>query len=752
MSKDRLGFEVKLNLEGVDGIDQTPQLEAYVFDGRGGFIGSSPVKESSAHLPLGRELAGRNLRLLIAPPLDQRQEAPTIAELKRMGAYEQNFRWQLRTPSIEITLDESILQNLIFCRCRVRGRLIKRITMPDGTTRELPVSNARVTIYEVDPFPLIIERLPDPDIFRLRDELFDLIRRPIPIPDPPPYFDLREIGTLPNPVSARALNPQPLPPKAGIGSLRTNSVLARSSSNGTQTGESLSESRTAFNLSLTERIQPLALTTSALDLRRSLIDLSDLILPYICLLHWLHPFYRKDFIRTVLVDDQGRFDTTIGYPCFGDHPDLYFKVEQLQEGTWVTVYNPPLACNIWWNYECGTEVVLNVPNAVPNVPDPVVEVPPGVTTWVLPFSVGDTFIWGTPPGSPDAPLGWVQSDGFTDYNWGSLGLVRSAPFGSTLGFRMLESFYIPTNALKYYRFSFRKVGTADWTPITTTITRRYQREVPGELPTFPAYALGPKSVGAVTNLFEFKPVNPPPPDASDPAGTIHVWPTDNVFGDIYAAIWDTDAPPFNDPAAAAGQYEVKLEVFDSAGTLVAPGASTFQFVALNADTTTTRLATPAEISGAAFVFRLQIDNNPVDADLPQPMIDGAGADPDCGFLFYTPSSSAVSVSFCASHPNDHALFSFGINRGSHPALSATIPTPPAMSGLTLPEVGATPAGAYTLQGDGYYHADFSRSTLLETCTNGAFAAALNVYGKATNGSARIGYDATLLIAFALAEA
>ncbi len=111
-----------------------------------------------------------------------------------------------------------------WCDCRVRGHVIKVETL-GGVTYEKPVCHARVHICEVDRLPWIIAQLPDDIILRLRDELLEAIRWPIPIPDPPgpwPDFDPGYID--PVPVLAQAvnvfgrfdevmLNPQPLPPR-----------------------------------------------------------------------------------------------------------------------------------------------------------------------------------------------------------------------------------------------------------------------------------------------------------------------------------------------------------------------------------------------------------------------------------------------------------------------------------------------------------------------------------------------------------
>jgi len=39
---------------------------------------------------------------------------------------------------------------------------------------------------------------------------------------------------------------------------------------------------------------------------------------------------------------------------------------------WTTVYHPPIICNTYWNYECGTEVVIPITDPrVPWYTDPI---------------------------------------------------------------------------------------------------------------------------------------------------------------------------------------------------------------------------------------------------------------------------------------------------------------------------------------------------------------------------------------------
>jgi hypothetical protein len=142
-----------------------------------------------------------------------------------------------------------------------------------------------------------------------------------------------------------------------------------------------------------------------------------------------------------------------------------------------------------------------------------------------------------------------------------------------------------------------------------------------------------------------------------------------------------------------------------------------------------------------------VDNNNVSAELPQPSIGGVAASDDCGFLRYQPGD-LVHVQYLAAHPHDHAVFGFGITRGSNEMPSASTRAP-------YVEVAAasapTSTAPYNKVADNYQR-DFTPAELVGTCINAAFAARLGVYGKATNGDQRrLGPDASRLIALALAE-
>lgn len=721
----RLQIKIQFSDQG-----EAPPLQAYAFTAQGKLLGSAPVDKGGAAVEVPAELNGRMLEVILGPRVEKGQPAPTAAALKRMGGYARPTRLLLDKPVLELNIPSVIFPR--WCLCFVRGRLVKRFTLPDGSTRELPVCHARVHICEVDRIRLVIEKLPDPDIFRLRDDLLDKLRVvPVPpLPDPGPLAELPAIRPA-SPVARTAAMSMPMAPMAPMAATSAGAESA------------------------TLPASMLATARSAAQLRRQLVDWSSYIALHLCDLIYLWGFFRVDCLTMVETDCEGRFGALLFHDC-ADQPDLYFWVEQFQDGAWATVYRPGIGCGTYWNYHCGSEIVLNLPRAVA-CEEPPYDIPPGVTLFVLPYAIANAPIWGIPPGAPPAPAGWVRPDGMIDYQTGSsLGWLYNAPFGGTLNFIHDDSYFIPSSGIKYYRYAWRRrsstanTGADDpsWTPISTPLARGYRMEYSDRLPTYESYPVGPVTLGTHSGLFEFKP-QLPPARGTDPATVVvREWVSGNLSE--VGASWNTAlAAPALSPDNAtddAGDFEVKIEVFDPAGNQVMPGAATFRFLARNADGSTTRLATAAEEAGGAYVLGVHVDNNGVDADLPQPDIGGVAASDDCGFLRYRPGD-LVHVRYLAAHPNQHAVFGFGITRGSHGMPTASTLAPY----VEVAAASAPTTSAPYVKLAGYYQRDFTPAELVGSCVNAAFAAGLGVYGKATNGYQRLGLDASRLIAFALAE-
>ena len=748
-------FTVKVHLEQFME-ENVPDVAVYLFDQTGQFLAAEPLakgKEGTAKFALPLDVARTTMRVVLGPRQfeereelpkwlarlfhgdEDRRKGPSLANLIRMGGYEKRVH----------LAEENILNMVIFpdvwrawllCSCVVRGRLVKRVPLPDGTTQELGVCHACVKIYEVDKIPKIIMRLPERDLFRLRDDLVRFIDKPFPwppLPDPPPERIGKPVGPLRETKPATA--PTPCAALAAPSGARATEKAAAP----------LATDR------LRAELEPVFQAASVSQLRHVLLDRPEILKVYLCALGWPKYWLHSDLIKCVCTDEQGRFETTIWYRCGGDKPDLYFKALQCIGGTLHTLYDPGVACHTHWNYPCGTEVVLETddPAAITCVPPDPVLPPTGVTTWVMPWGVGGIL------------QNRIKTSGLTDFT-DENGTWIDAPFGGQLGFRMGYSSGIPydiVNKPAYYRCLYNQLDSdgdeTQWrefaAPVASTVVRHYvdydlaHPELP---PTFPAYPLGPQEKNS-KHLYEFKPHQPPPL-----AGHIREWPVDNWFADIYAAILQSGILP-GGIGAAAGKYKIKLEVYDKNGTLIIPGGGTFNFIVptgFDADGVTilTRAANAGEIEGGGFVFTLHMDNNKCVAEIYEARVNSVPAGP-CGFIAYGHGDD-VHLSFKAYHPNGFGRFKFTVVRGSSGYVAAACaPANPDVAWANAPRVTDTPVNGYSRDAAGIYTKDVDETIMRDGCPKAAFGENLYVAATGTNGWTRLsGLDASgLPMAFAL---
>lgn len=743
---DLLTLTVKVRLEQAKD-KELPEVMVYAFDRTGQFLTSALLpkgEQGGVELDLPPELRGTTVRVLLGPPLVEdleempswmgelmrgdkgQKKIPSPAVLVRKGVYEKRIRLHTKREVLNVAIFQHNWIKWLLCPCVVQGRLVKHLTLPDGTTEDLGVCHACVKIYEVDKFPKLILRMPERDLFRMRDDLRTIIEKwppELPLKELPPEYEPK-VWPPPTPPIRIAKKP-----KYGISSVNPQPEPIEVFRTETQTAPLKSQ--------IMGELEPILMATSATQLRTALIAKADVLVKFACIWEWLHCYFHTDLLKCVCTDEQGRFETTIGYLCDGDKPDIYFKAVQCIDCAPHTIYNPGVACHTYWNYKCGSEVVLVVtdPAAITCVPPDPVELPPGVTAWVMPYAVGGI------------PLNRIKPSGLTDYE-----SMVDAPFGSPedtrLGLRHGYSSAIPAAGLYYYRWCYKKDDETAWHDFSESVVRHYVKELSGELPTYPVCTLGPKALDG-KHLYRFKPNDPS--DCGDfiPGGH-NYWPTDDWFADIYSGFLDTYGLPegVND---SAGKYNIKLEVYDNDGNRVTPGPGTFQFIvpigkAADGVTIETReantdpMAGPVEIEDDGFVFNLHIDNRECDAVIDAPTIDGVGADLECGFLRYMLLGDQVYIAFHAQHPSNFATFHFWIERSANPISD--------VSG----EVAAAAAGVYTGDGNGNFdEEDFTTATLLGPCNEAAFAEILRVHAKATNGWRRLReYDSHDERAFALA--
>ena len=131
---------------------------------------------------------------------------------------------------------------------------------------------------------------------------------------------------------------------------------------------------------------------------------------------------------------------------------------------------------------------------------------------------------------------------------------------------------------------------------------------------------------------------------------------------------------------------------------------------------------------------MRIDNSQCNADIFTVNVNGAPAAIDCcGFVSYKPGGveADLDLSFLATHPNNFAVFSFGVVKGT----CGDVPIADA-NGMVIDS-----AFGYTLSG-GIYDKHFTPAQLLGSCYNNgtgkaAFAESLYVAAMATDGVFRL---------------
>ena len=732
MDKQDKTVTFKVSFEGKPG--EKLALSVYVFNSREELIASAPVEDNQARLKLTPEQL-QHSRVFFAPTIHERRPgSPTPATMERLHAYEPAVRYEPRQSVYELRpFPEVIWKWWLWCRCRVQGKVVKPAEI-SGVVQDMPVCHARVHICEVDWWLRIIYRIPEPIIWRLRDELLRIPEYVAynrwPLPDPPPFrydpgvidpspYNIAKMAMrqgAPAPGSNVMLNPQPLPPFAmHQGTLAPGSEVMFNPQPEPPGSPELVRAESA---ALPTEMQA-ALHSPSLDVvRETLAANFVLIRPWLCWWPWLWPyFYSCDEIAVVDTNQQGRFETDIWYLCFGDHPDLYFWVEYCISGVWTTVYRPPVHCNTRWNYVCGSDVVLRVTD--PRVPwcgEPAQAPGMQVAVMLIGNNVSLHQIQGAAAGTDEG----LTTDG--------------RPFGASLEPHVWFGEDLIGAGVDHYRWSYRRLGdTGDWTPLDRQVIRHYAviGPAPDFLLTFLPYTLGPDTAAPFVgkNLFKIQ-----PKDA--PVGSYGWAPMIDARENTASAFFLSHLLNGGDPVAAAGKYELKLELFDSAANLVnITDAGILLKVptidgpfGIGAVPTTAPDPEHLILDGAgktvAFRLVLHVDNNPCQAAIYETTVGAASAGP-CGFIEY-PAGSSAHISFLAKHPNDFATFNFGTYRGSTGALAIACASGP---------VGASPLNGFVRSAASVFAKDVLVSDLITGCPGGraAFAETLHLDALATDG-------------------
>ena len=768
--------------------DQEVLLRLYAFDANGIFVGSAPVKEDSASLPLDIVQA-KGIQLLVAPNIAGKRK-PKLEDLRKADAFETKYVFDPTKPvQILPPIPIDISKLWLMCRCVVKGKVAKPAIV-NGELVYRPVCGAKVHICEVDKLWRIIPRLPKDVIFRMRDELIKdwkkhrllpkppIIKFPWPPPPPDPYpiFPARpqEMATpeervtpinLPSTFGGEGLlsparssywyhpnwlNPQPEPPLPDYITPRMGQRLMTAKMAMTS-APSRKETKLPLLIdTLPAKVSKDLQSSSDAVVRGALREVYPKILPYLCFWPWLHPYFCVcDEIATV-ISDYGDFETTIWYRCVGDKPDLYFWVEYEIDGVWTTVYNPkPLCCHVHWDYPCGEEVMLAITD--PRVP------------WCSPNpDLKDLSVLVKTIGCGLSMSEIEKTDPATKGK-----TTAGEPLAGSLELRLdMSRSNLIALGVTHYRCSYRRLTKGDvsvavtdsWHVMAREVYRPYVEKVWSLVP-YPHFKnvtkyekMGPYTADM---LFKIQPKMPMSGTWYDSVMNEHL--------DLAWAYFDTALLKEADGITpAVGQYEIKLELFDSYGNLIKwnnPGGTGENILAFMTDnpapfevaTGMTEVLAPADnliLSGGntlGFKLTLFVDNTPCEAAIDDPFITSL---PDvksgpCGFLFFDPSApSKLGLRCLARQKYNHAVFSFWTVKGSsgyipEATLGWDFSIPAQYSIPVYSPAAAYPGNGFTRSADSHFSKEIPVPIMLNSngfeCPEAAFACTLEVYSTAYDG-------------------
>lgn len=728
--------EIRLKISTATKPGEDIELAAYMFNAKGQLTHRVKVTGNEARLPVSeKEL--RSARVFIAPVSKNKDEEKEVSlrEMTVRKAYEpvltdlKDRIWEpLPIPDLNIGY-------WLLCACRVKGRLVKPVNV-DGDIVEMPVCHARVHICEVDKISLIIPTLPDWVIDRFRDIIVNF-PEPIPNPIPDPIPD-----PFPDPVPPPFPGPDPMPFfREGMLNLRKEVEAGKVKPLST-------ELRQAF------------VSTSTTQIRKTIVENYKLLHPYLCWYPKFWPYlYSCSELRVVHTDQQGRFDTTVFYPCAGDKPDLYFWVEYSIGGTWTTVYKPSKPCHTYWNYACGTEVVIRLT-------DPRVDACGTLDTAegsdsVEIVKIGDagyvSHIQQNMATSVNIQGEALRTVGLTNLS-GNGNQIR--PFGATLGLRVKFGSGLPSaGGATHYRWSYRKVADSGlnpdvsaWSVMDHPVHINYYEE-DGNTFHKKAYPLGPDPDYSET-VFKIPPRYAAGIDVPNPGGRQRQWALEAwnsaVLNTLFSGSGDSDR------LTDAGLYEFRFElirmvggnpqvvVVDNEKFQIPPYDLTPNYTSVNAPAIHLIPHSPAKASG--FVMKVRVDNNRCQADIHPVSVNAAEANV-CGFVEYADKQSDVArLSFKAYHPNNFANLTFRVRKGTETYPNGT----PRYRAFTQGMVIGDTIQGYVRAAGGEFGRNVPVADLLGACTDAAFGEHLYVDALATNGStSELGYDASSLAGFAL---
>jgi hypothetical protein len=668
--------------------EKPPQSVAYAFTDTGHFVTKAAIDNNgSVTLTVPSVSSARNVRVVVGPELTGEKQ-PALSDLTRRGAQEQFVR--VDPGAVISTVAFDIPSEIWRCWiriCLVKGTLLKS-AISGGLPLDLPVCNAQVQVWEVEPLEIILGKVPVSIIEKLRQVI---------------------------------LNP-PTTTKSGLSSINPNPSRSQGLTSRSVQVEYAKPVSTLAPAPASDlvNLQVIAQTADAATLRQALIANLDSIRFWLCELIPL--WVTKTLVATTTTDQCGNFSEFIFLSCFSPSPNLYFTATTNFLFFPIYIYDPaPIACYTYWGYECGTTVTLYTDNFFAPCCSPCAPVN-AAQNYVLFRAIGNvplSDIYGTSTLLTTTPsnLGLAA---------GAVVAGEDSPFGSLLLPRVeFDSSLLEMGLASFYQISYRFGTTGSWTPLTGDIYRHYNQFVGTELVTT-ALSLGPQTVGTTTNLFAI-------PSALPPVGD---WAYPNPPYDLANAQFPTTVLPSAVTGGTSGLYQLKLDLFDSSGNVVdiaTAGITYYVPTTTEPDGTidTAPASTLGLVSGNSFIMSIFVDNRPTVAQLPGVLVDSLAADA-CGMLDYSNPSDVVEIEYVAYQPGNFLDWDLDVVRGLTGSVAAIADNVSA----------GTPGTPVDF--------DNTVATLLGPCTRAAFAVNLYCASRCTDGWSRQSeYDSSGTIAFAL---
>ena len=679
---DNLSVTVNVKFLGDDG-RKRPTARAYLFD-RAGRLLDSQLAHGATTL---KARSGQDYRVTVGPDLIKDGKAPAnlAAQLVKARAVSQDSRFQAARHAYDFAVADLVWICWFPTCINVHGTVRKLLNPGGSPPQYAPICTGTVQIFEValdctlDSFSVI-------ELLAFKTRLLQRLS--------PPALTFARDTVL----------------HAGDG------------------GGLAARAPTAASSDLAARI-------AALDdapLKQFIVRNKEYLFDFWCELIPDYAFCWQELTQ-VQIQSDGSFSSEICFWCPDDMPDLYFEVIQNIGGSSVEISDPQIACSTYYNYDGSSSVDITVDD-----PRAVACQPPGSP------GPGYLYVWPTAIGNID--LG--QIDGL-ETGLGTGLLPGDTPWGGTLCLQMQFHPDLQANNIHYYRWSYRFDGEADFTQIHASVTHRYETiTISGpdivihlNPVTFgPNLISGPSNPGGTSNLFAIPDPLLPWIDIVDPA--------DRPF-----AYFDSTGAV---TPRKSGMCTLMLELFDGDGKFVpsnnargvstdgdlpsdpgGPGAFTYILPQIGGPPNTYANAPAANITDdGRMIFRILVDNNDTDAELPAVSTPSGTADL-CGVLHYLTTGDAVDLSYVAWHPNNFLDWSLSISRG----LSGEV------AGIHIPSpVTHTSAGSPGVP----THFVNAASVLLDGCTQAAFAVNLSCSARAESGYGRMSnYDRGATIAFAL---